>query len=190
MKQIQIKLTEYARQLLWDYDVNHQIIEEMLGDKISPHTPKTISINLTDNQYARLVQKKIATGRTIQYLVNEAIINFANERHVTKHKQSGTPKTLAIYLDRVLAMYPEITNAQTLYKTLIRIYPHEMYYPKWEHIVIVTDRKSELSLKIVDMFMTMDIDMGRYYYVPMSVSEWNSYRKQPMKIKTIGEPRQ
>ena len=190
MKQIQIKLTEYAKQLLWDYDINHQIIEEMLGDKISPHTPKTITINLTNNQYARLVQKKIATGRTIQYLVNEAIINFANERHVTKHKQSGTPKTLAIYLDRVLAMYPEITNAQTLYKTLIRIYPHEMYYPKWDRIVIVTDRKSELSLKIVDMFMTMDIDMGRYYYVPMSVSEWNSYRKQPMKIKTIGEPRQ
>jgi hypothetical protein len=65
-----------------------------------------------------------------------------------------------------------------------------MYYPEWGSIVIVTDRKSELSLKIVDMFMTMDIDMGRYYYVPMSVSEWNSYRKQPMKIKTIGEPKQ
>ena len=180
MRKIVIKLYPETARWLRKADLVDCVLEKLNIRSMGKEDVSTRSLTLTEEEYQRMKRESWRRGESVSMMFNEQVIQLG--RKLMGEPQKKTDDNFVIYLDRMLKMYPSISDWETLIDICWRLY----YVPEdIDRVYLLTDRMSERALNIAGEVMRKNFEQTRPQFYVMPESEFKE--NMPKGVKTYVE---
>ena len=180
MRKITIKLYPESSYWLKKSDLVDCVLDKLNIRAMGDEDVRTRSLTLTEDEYQKMKRESFRRGESVSMMFNEQVIQLG--RQLMGEPTRKTADNFVIYLDRMLKMYPSISDWETLIDICWKFY----YVPEnIDSVYLLTDRMSDRALNIAGEVMKKNFEQSRPQFYVMPVEEF--INNMPKGVKTYVE---
>ena len=177
MKKLTVSLYPEASYWLRKSNLAWAVLDKLNIRSMSEEASRTRAMNLTDEEYYKLRSEAMRRGESVTMMINEQIIQLGRERMGQKAGRK-TNEIFVVYLDRLLKMYPEITD----FNSMMNVCWEHYYVPKdIDEMYLITDRVDDVALNIVNEAVRRNRNQKHTYYYGVTEDQFAQIRKNGVR---------
>ena len=176
MKKLTVSLYPEASHWLAQSDIISAVLYKLNIRTMSKEESHTRAMTLTDKEYYALREEAMRRGESVTMMINEQIIQLGRQLMGTRQKR--TNEIFIVYLDRLLKMYPEITD----FKSMMDVCWKHYYVPEdIDEMYLITDRIDDVAFQIANEAVNRNIHQTRITYYAVDEDQFARIAKRGVK---------